>query len=104
MKRIGGNGDIPGQTTVCQKIEETSSAKLVAHLPSPDPNLTAEVRAAADDAHSGAHVGLSLLQQGIYILPYDQERSSNEMWSFFEQATAHMRAAQDIINRNLTAT
>jgi hypothetical protein len=103
MKRIAGNGDIPGQTAVCQKIEETSAVKLTAHLSSPDPTLTAEVKATADDAHSGAHIGLALLAAGEFISAYDNHRSSDAMWSFFDQATVHMQAAQDIINRNLTS-
>jgi hypothetical protein len=43
----------------CQKLHDAGAVELRAHLPAPDPDLTAELDAAINDAHDAAHMCLS---------------------------------------------
>ncbi len=76
-------------------MHETAENKLKAHLPSPDPELTADLQGAIDDVHSAAHSCLSA-QAGA-------SEQFGEFISFTDQAEKQLWAAQDIIDRNLTS-
>ncbi|MGP4057302.1 hypothetical protein ACTWP6_21210 [Mycobacterium sp. 4D054] len=74
---------------------QSESVGLVAHLPAPDADLTAELDAAATDAHDAAHMCLAVLKQTLNN--YDAEFSTH-----IDQADRHLKAAVAIVNRSLT--
>lgn len=86
--------DRPGLTAACQRMHDAAGVDLAAHLPAPDADLTAELNAAAVDAHEAAHMCLSVLEQTLNN--YDAEFTSN-----VDQADRHLKAAVAIVNRNL---
>lgn len=83
-----------GLETSCQRLHDAADVKLKAHLPSPEPELTAEISAAIEDYHMAAHMCLSAAAGSVnsYV---------GEFQSYKDEANRHMKAAQDIINRML---
>lgn len=79
----------------CQNVHDAAEVRLQAHLPSPDPELTAELHAAIEDFHSAAHLCLAVAagSPGNY---------DGEFLSSMAEANRHMRAAKDLINKALT--
>ncbi len=88
--------DWPTMYEACQRMHETAANKLQAHLPTPDPDLTADLQGAIADATSAANNCLAAQAGALEQL--------GEFNSHTDQAEKQMRAAQDIINRNLTQT
>jgi hypothetical protein len=86
--------DPTGFEAACQTMHDAGEVKLQAHLPTPNPDLTSELRAAIDDAHSAAHLCLSVAAGSMNN--YDGEFIAN-----VDQADRHMKAAQDLINETL---
>jgi hypothetical protein len=86
--------DPTGFEAACQTMHDAGEVKLQAHLPTPNPDLTSELRAAIDDAHSAAHLCLSVAAGSMNN--YDGEFIAN-----VDQADRHMQAAQDLINETL---
>lgn len=82
-----------GVERACQRIHDSAVVDLQAHVPSPDPDLTAELDAAIQDAHTTAHACLS----GISGSPnnYDVEFTTN-----LDQALKHLKAATDIVDKS----
>ncbi len=78
----------------CQDVHDAAEVKVESHLPSPNPELTAELRAAVEDFHSAAHLCLAVASGSP--ANYD-----GEFLSSMAEANKHMRAAQDIINKML---
>ena len=78
----------------CQHVHDAAEVGMESHLPSPNPELTAELHAAVEDFHSAAHLCLAVVA-GSHA-DYD-----GEFLSSMAQGNKHMRAAQDIINRML---
>lgn len=78
----------------CQHVHDAAEVGMESRLPSPDPELTAELRAAVEDFHSGAHVCLA-------VMAGSQADSDGQFFSLMVQGNKHMRAAQAIINRLL---
>lgn len=77
----------------CQRIHDAAVVDLQAHLPSPDPDLTAELDAAIQDAHTTAHACLSAISGSPNN--YDIEFSTN-----LDQALKHLKAATDIVDKS----
>jgi hypothetical protein len=78
----------------CQHVHDAAEVGMESHLPSPNPELTAELHAAVEDFHSAAHVCLA-------VVAGSQTDSDGAFFSSMAQGNKHMRAAQAIINRLL---
>ncbi len=78
----------------CQDVHDAAEVKVESHLPSPNPQLTAELHAAVEDFHSAAHLCLS-------VAAGSPANYDGEFLSLMAEANKHMRAAQDIINKML---
>ncbi len=78
----------------CQDVHDAAEVKMQSHLPSPNPELTAELHAAVEDFHSAAHLCLAVAAGSL--ANYD-----GEFMASMAQANKHMRSAQDIINKML---
>ena len=78
----------------CQKMHDAGVVGLRAHLPAPDPDLTAELDAAISDAHEAAHMCLSAVSgsQNNYV---------GEFASNLDQTEKHLTTALDIVNKRL---
>jgi|SRR5271157_357006 len=79
----------------CEHVHDAAEVRLQSHLPSPNPELTAELHAAIEDFHSGAHMCLAVAAGSA--ANYD-----GEFLSSMAQANRHMRAASNLINKMLT--
>lgn len=79
----------------CQRIHDAAEVGMLAHLPSPNATLTAELRAAVEDFHYASHLCLAVV--GGSPTNYD-----GEFFSSMSEGNKHMRAAQDLINKLLT--
>jgi hypothetical protein len=78
----------------CQHVHDVAEVWMQSHLPSPNPELTAELHAAVEDFHSAAHMCLAVAAGST--VNYDAE-----FFSSMKQAKMHMRAALKIINQLL---
>ena len=79
----------------CQHMHDAAGVELQAQLPTPDPDVTSELRAAADDAHGASHMCLSVAAGSI-------NNYGGEFPVDVEQAEKHLMAAQELINKALT--
>ncbi|WP_370329199.1 hypothetical protein [Mycolicibacterium hippocampi] len=86
--------DRRGLQTACENLHEVSAVDLPAHLPTPDPDLTSELRAATEDAHAAAHMCLAALAGSVNS--YD-----GEFVTLLEEAVRNVAAAQLRIRRAL---
>ncbi len=86
--------DWPAAFDACRRMHETAANKLQSHLPSPDPELTADLQGAINDAEIAAHMCLSA-EAGSYV-------QAGDFTNREDQADKQMRAAQDIVNKTLT--
>ncbi|GAB3221556.1 zinc ribbon domain-containing protein [Mycolicibacterium hippocampi] len=86
--------DRRGLQTACEDLHEVSAVDLPAHLPTPDPDLTSELRASIDDAHAAAHMCLAAMAGSVNS--YD-----GEFVSLVEEAARNVAAAQLRIRRAL---
>ena len=78
----------------CQQMHDAGVVKLRAHLPAPDPDLTAELDAAINDAHEAAHMCLSAISGS-------ENNYAGEFVSNLDQSEKHLEAALDIVNKGL---
>ena len=76
-------------------MHDTAGVELQAHIPTPDPELTSELRAAAEDAHAAAHMCLSVMAGSI-------NNYRGEFPADLDQAEKHLMAAHEIVNEALT--
>jgi hypothetical protein len=79
----------------CQHVHDAAEVKMLSHLPSPNPELTAELHAAIENFHSAAHLCLA-------VVAGSPANYDGEFLASMAQGNKHMRAAQDIINKMLT--
>ena len=86
--------DEPVLAKSCQQIHDAGAVKLRAHLPSPDPDLTAELDAAINDAHDAAHMCLAAVNGSLNN--YFGEFAAN-----LDQVEKHLKAALNIVNKSL---
>jgi hypothetical protein len=75
----------------CQHVHDAAEVGMQSHLPSPNPELTAELHAAVEDFHSAAHLCLA-------VVAGSPANYDGEFLSSMAQADKHMRVAQDIID------
>jgi|KBSSwiS6_1023812.scaffolds.fasta_scaffold34532_2 hypothetical protein len=81
----------------CQDMHDAGAVDLRAHLPAPDPDVTAEIDAAINDAHEASHMCLAAISGSLnsYAGEFDAD---------LEQADKHLQAALAMINKGrLTA-
>lgn len=77
----------------CGRMHDAAENKLKARLPTPDPELTADVQGMIEDFHGAAHNCLS-----AYAGASEQ---IGEFTSLLDQAEKQMRAAEDVVNNVL---
>ena len=75
----------------CQALHDAGVVDLRAHMPTPDPDLTAEIEAAINDAHDAAHMCLSAANGSL-------NNYSGEFAADLDQIDLHLKAALDIVN------
>jgi hypothetical protein len=78
----------------CQDMHDAGAVDLRAHLPSPDPDLTAEIDAAINDAHEAAHMCLAAISGSL-------NNYAGEFVANLDQADKHLESALGIINNRL---
>ncbi|KUI25782.1 hypothetical protein AU196_23660 [Mycobacterium sp. IS-1742] len=79
----------------CQRMHDSAAVGVPAEMPTPDRDLTAELSAATEDAHSAAHMCLAVVANSPHN--YEGEFTAN-----LDQAEKQMRAAMALVNRILT--
>ncbi|WP_458315381.1 hypothetical protein [Mycolicibacterium brisbanense] len=82
--------------TDCHKMHDAAVVRLRAQLPAPDPQLTAELDAAINDAHDAAHMCLAAIDGS-------QNNYSGEFRSALDQADRNLTAALVSVNNSLSA-
>jgi len=80
----------------CQRMHDAGELTLKARLPAPDPVLTTDLAGAIEDAHAAAH--LCLAAEAGSLTNY-----AGEFHSDLEQAVRQLQAAQDLVNKLMTA-
>ncbi|KUI32625.1 hypothetical protein [Mycobacterium sp. GA-2829] len=88
--------DAAALKSACQHMHDAAAVEVPAELPSPHRQVTAELTAAAEDAHSAAHMCLAVVAKSPNN--YDGEFNAT-----IAQAEKQMRAAMTLVNRVLTA-
>ncbi len=92
--RVAANvGNKTAMAAACQQLHDIGEVKIQAHMPSPDPGLTAEVRSAIEDTHEAAHMCLAVVDGS---LAYD----GGQFQSYLDEALKHLDAARAIANRS----
>jgi hypothetical protein len=91
-----GRWDTAGVSEGCQRIHDAADVKIPAHLPSPDPNLTAELTAADHDAHTASHMCLAVFAQS-------RNSYAAEFKAATGQAQIHIAAAISLVEEAVTA-
>lgn len=93
LTRIDG----PALERACQQMHDTADVELQAHMPTPDTELTSELRAATADAHAAAHMCLAAVAGTV-------NNYSGEFPASVDQAEKHLTAAQELVNKALIET
>lgn len=83
--------------SACQIMHDVAAVKVPAHLPAPDGDVGAQLAAAAEDAHSAAHMCLSVIEQTANN--YDAEFLSS-----LEQAGRQVKVAMSTAGDYLAGT
>ncbi len=83
--------------SACQVMHDVAAVQVPAHLPAPVGDLSAELGAAAADAHAAAHMCLSVIEQTPNN--YDAEFLSN-----LDQAGRQVQAAMATANKYLAGS
>ena len=76
----------------CQDMHDTGAVDLRAHLPAPNPDVTAEIDAAINDAHEASHMCLAASSGSL-------NNYAGEFDADLEQADKHLQAAFAMINK-----
>ncbi|MFG1930673.1 hypothetical protein ACGFK1_08435 [Mycobacterium sp. NPDC048908] len=76
----------------CQDMHDAGAVDLRAHLPTPNPDLTAEIDAAINDAHEASHMCLAAISGSL-------NNYAGEFDADLEQADKHLQAALAMINK-----
>lgn len=84
-------------STGCHKLHDAATVRLRAQLPAPDPQLTAELDAAINDAHDAAHMCLAAVDGS-------QNNYAGEFRSALDQVDRNLTAALMTVNNSLSAT
>lgn len=83
--------------SACQVMHDVAAVQVPSHLPAPEGDLGAELGAAAEDAHSAAHMCLAVVEQTPNN--YDAEFVSN-----LEQAGRQVKSAMSTANEYLAGS
>jgi hypothetical protein len=86
--------DEPVLQKSCQGMHDAGAVDLRAHLPAPNPDLTAELDAAINDAHEAAHMCLAAVSGSL-------NNYAGEFVTNLDQAEKHLKAALGIVNKSL---
>ncbi|WP_204807423.1 hypothetical protein [Mycobacterium riyadhense] len=84
----------PALEPACLHLHDAAEVKLRARLPAPDPQLTADLRAAIEDFHSAAHMCLA-------IAAGSKTNYHGEFVAYLFLADRQMTVVQDRINKTL---
>jgi hypothetical protein len=90
-----GRWDTNGVSEGCQRIHDAADVGVPAHLPSPDPTLTAELTAADRDAHEASHMCLAVFAQS-------RNSYAAEFKAATGQAKMHIAAAISLVEQVIT--
>lgn len=74
----------------CERVHDGAVVGLQAYLPSPEPDLTSELEAAIQDAHSAAHLCLAAMAGSP--TNYDAEFAT-----YLDEADTHLKAARNLV-------
>lgn len=88
--------DSSGFDDACRRIHDAAAVGVPEHLPAPDAHISAELSAAAEDAHSASHMCLAVIAQSHN--DYDGEFSAA-----VEQADQHLETARALVDLGITA-
>ncbi|MGZ4564244.1 MAG: hypothetical protein ACXVX6_11860 [Mycobacterium sp.] len=87
--------DINALRSACSAVHDEQTVGLQAHLPTPDPDLTAALQSEINDFHTAMHMCMSL---GPNSTPEDLERAD----SFVDQAIEDLKVVNDILVEDLS--
>ncbi|OBH03697.1 hypothetical protein [Mycobacterium sp. E1747] len=87
--------DINALRSACSAVHDEQTIGLQAHLPTPDPALTAALQSEINDFHTATHLCMSL---GPNSTPEDLERAD----AFVHQAIEDLRLVNDILVADLS--
>ena len=94
-KKAASQNDESAMYAACQQIHDTAEVSLQAKMPTPDAELTAQVRAMIEDFHLASHMCLSALSGSTNQYAF-------EYLTYVDQALRQMHAAQDLVNTSGT--
>lgn len=80
----------------CQRMHDTAAVSVPSRLPAPDPTVTAELSAAAEDAHAASHMCLAVFANSANN--YD-----GEFTAALEQASRHVDTARVLVDLKMSA-
>lgn len=81
----------------CQQLHDAAGVQVPARLPTPDPQLTSELQAAAQDAHEASHMCLAAAAGSM-------NSYRGEFAADIAQADKHLAAAQEIVDQSVTTS
>ncbi|MFN6545097.1 hypothetical protein [Mycolicibacterium nivoides] len=81
----------------CQQLHDAAGVHVPARLPTPDPQLTSELQAAAQDAHEASHMCLAAAAGSM-------NSYRGEFAADIAQADKHLAAAQEIVDQSVTTS
>ncbi|WP_156669555.1 hypothetical protein [Mycobacterium sp. E3339] len=87
--------DVNALKSACSAVHDEQTIGLQAHLPTPDPALTAALQSQINDFHTATHLCMSL---GPNSTPEDLDRAD----SFVHQAIEDLRTVNDILVDDLS--
>jgi hypothetical protein len=96
-RKAASRNDDTAMYAACQQIHDTAEVSLQSKMPTPDAELTAQIRAMIEDFHLASHMCLSALSGSTNQYAF-------EYLTYVGQAQRQMRAAQDLINTSMTKT
>lgn len=87
-------GDEAGVRTGCETLHDTNTIGLQQHLPTPDPDLTAQLQKMIDDMNTATHACLR------FILGRQPQDASNYQ-DYLSRAVDHLQHAKAILDADL---
>lgn len=86
-RHAANSDDKPAMQAACQKLHDTAEIQLQEHMPSPDAELTAEVRSVIEDSHQAAHMCLAYVNGSVM---YD----GGQFHSYLDEVRRHLAATE----------
>jgi hypothetical protein len=87
-------GDEAGVRAGCETLHDTNTIGLQQHLPTPDPDLTAQLQKMIDDMNTATHACLR------FILGRQSQDASNYQ-DYLSRAVDHLQRAKAILDADL---